>query len=77
MKSVEKTVLTFALGIAIGAGIGVLFAPDKGACTRRKIKREYDSYINKIHDKIEDLKMKEKELVEKLRKATESKSHEA
>lgn len=72
-----KKVLALAMGVAIGVGIGVLFAPDKGTRTRRKIKREYDHYLDKINDKIEDLKMKERELVDKARKLVNSKHREA
>lgn len=73
MKSVEKTILTLAIGVAIGAGIGILFAPDKGTRTRRKIKREYDKYIDIMSDKLADLKEKEKELLNKARKTVEGK----
>jgi gas vesicle protein len=37
-----KTILALLAGAAIGAGIGILFAPDKGSETRRKIREGVD-----------------------------------
>ena len=36
-------VSAIAIGTAIGAGIGVLFAPEKGRKTRKKLKRSAES----------------------------------
>ncbi|TCN70606.1 YtxH domain-containing protein [Acetobacteroides hydrogenigenes] len=44
-----KVVLGVLAGVAVGALIGVLFAPDKGCETRRKISK-------RSHDLAEDLK---------------------
>ena len=46
-----KTALGIVLGIGVGALLGVLFAPDKGSNTRKKIK-------NKGQGLAEDLKGK-------------------
>ncbi len=42
-----KLVGTFA-GIAAGALIGILYAPEKGSTTRKQIKDKSDGFVNKI-----------------------------
>lgn len=37
MKNSSKILATLAVGVASGAVLGLLFAPDKGAVTRKKI----------------------------------------
>jgi gas vesicle protein len=47
-----RTIHKVLIGAAIGAIVGILFAPNKGSITRRKIRRKG----NQIKDKIKDLK---------------------
>jgi len=47
MKS-GKIVLGLLAGIAIGSLAGILFAPEKGSTTRKKIVGKSDAYAQKI-----------------------------
>ncbi len=47
-----RTANKVLIGAAIGAIVGVLFAPNKGSITRRRLRRKG----NQIRDKINDLK---------------------
>jgi gas vesicle protein len=49
-----KLVLGLLAGIAAGATLGILFAPDKGHKTRRKIARKSSDYAEEIGEKIEE-----------------------
>src|SRR6478752_4864830 len=48
------TVLALITGVAIGAGVGILFAPNKGSRTKQKIKVGYDDAKHDLKKKIED-----------------------
>lgn len=52
-NSSGNTILAFLTGAAIGAGIGILFAPDKGATTRGKIKESVDDAKSDIKNKLD------------------------
>jgi gas vesicle protein len=49
-----KVVLGVLAGVAIGAGLGILFAPDKGSKTRRKISQKKDDYVDELENKFND-----------------------
>ena len=42
-------------GVAIGAGLGILFAPDEGSKTRKKIKDGFDEKKDELKKKFDDL----------------------
>ena len=57
-----KVVLGFLAGAAVGAIAGILFAPDKGAATRKKIAGKANELLDEIKETAEDAtaKMKHK-----------------
>ena len=72
----NKTILGVVTGIAIGATIGILFAPDKGTKTRKKIakksndlkdnlKDEFDKFLETASDKYNQFTGKGEELLDK------------
>ena len=55
--SKKKTVATLAAGAAIGAGLGMLFAPKKGSETRKELKNKLDEFIGKAKEiNLDDVK---------------------
>ena len=46
-----KIVLGVLAGIATGALLGILFAPDKGCNTRKKIVHKGEDYVEEVKDK--------------------------
>ena len=49
-----KIVTTILASAAVGAALGILFAPDKGARTRKKIMRQGDDFKDMVQDKVND-----------------------
>jgi gas vesicle protein len=58
MTKTEKTLAGVVAGSVAGAALGVLFAPDKGENTRKKIADKAEDVIHSLEDKIEELKTK-------------------
>jgi gas vesicle protein len=51
----EKIITGFLIGLTAGAVLGILFAPGKGADTRKKIATEGKDLKNKIHDLMNEI----------------------
>lgn len=75
MKTSGKILAAVAAGIAAGAVLGILFAPDKGTETRRKIndqgrkfaegaKEKFRKGREKFNDLKEDIEQRVKETVD-------------
>lgn len=52
----EKVILATLTGVASGVILGLLFAPDKGEETRKKIAEKREEYLKDIKDEIEELR---------------------
>ena len=51
----DKIILGVLGGVAVGALLGVLFAPDKGDKTRKKIIDKSNDYADELKDKLDTL----------------------
>jgi len=50
-NNVGKIVSSLLIGAAIGGILGILFAPEKGSKTRKKISGKTEDFTNSIKDK--------------------------
>lgn len=86
--STKSVLISLAAGVATGAALGVLFAPAKGAVTRRTISRkgeralnglmdQFNERIDEITDKFEVVKEELNLLIDRANEALESDEAEA
>lgn len=61
----SKSIIGILGGVAIGAALGVLFAPDKGTKTRKKIADKGSDLASAAQDKYNSALSKGEELVDK------------
>jgi gas vesicle protein len=50
-----KIILGVLAGAAVGALLGILFAPDKGKETRKKIIHKGEEYVDNLKEKVNSL----------------------
>lgn len=77
--NLTKTLLAFAAGAAIGGILGVLFAPEKGIVTRKKITSSGDDFLDLMKSKLNDLMdevTRETEIIKKAEKDLFAKKEE-
>lgn len=54
-ENTGNNLLLLLAGLAVGVGVGVLIAPDKGSNTRQKIKDGFDSSADDVLEKLAGL----------------------
>lgn len=72
MNNTGKILVALSAGVALGAVLGIMFAPDKGSETRRKIKDKGKKFADEVKDKFN----KGKEKFEDLKEGLKEKAHE-
>jgi gas vesicle protein len=55
MRTTSKIIVATLAGVTTGIVLGLLFAPDKGSETRRKISDKYTDLSDQVKNKISDL----------------------
>ena len=73
MSKIGSTLAALVVGAAIGAGVGILFAPDKGKNTREKIKDSVSDKAEKLKEQLEKLTENVKEKSAELKGSVEEK----
>jgi len=76
MNTSGKILAAVAAGIAAGAVLGILFAPDKGSETRRKINEQGKKIADDVKDKFRKGKEKFSDLKEDIEKTVREKVEE-
>jgi len=71
-----QTLLALLTGAAIGAGIGILYAPDKGSKTRDKLSKEASNAQKKLNKQIQETSQNLSEKAQKARLSFEQKLEE-
>lgn len=52
--SLGKVLLGVLAGIAVGAMLGILFAPEKGSVTRKKVSKKGEDYADALKEKFNE-----------------------
>ena len=62
MKNISKILIALGAGVAIGGVLGILFAPDKGSLTKKKIAEDSKKFTDNFNRKIKSGKEKKSRL---------------
>ncbi|GAB2824362.1 YtxH domain-containing protein [Ferruginibacter profundus] len=76
MNNTGKILTAVAAGVAAGAVLGILFAPDKGSETRKKINEQGKKIAHNVKDSFEKGKEKLNGLKEDIAKTVREKAEE-
>lgn len=71
-----QTLLALLTGAAIGAGIGILYAPDKGSKTRAQISKEAEKAKKKLNKQVKETSQNLSEKAKQARLSFEEKLEE-
>ena len=68
MKSTSKiAIFSLIAGAAVGAVLGILYAPDKGSVTRKKLKDKAEDLGDKVSEKYDSFKNEMKNMKERMK----------
>ena len=76
MNNTGKILTAFAAGATAGAILGILFAPDKGSETRKKISEQGKKFTDDVKDKFRKGKEKFSDFKEDIEKTVREKVEE-
>jgi gas vesicle protein len=65
MSTRNNSLIALLTGAAVGLGLGILFAPDKGSKTREKMKDGFDDLKDELKTKFNEMEEEAKEKVSK------------
>lgn len=68
MNKTAKVLMTIGASLAVGTAIGVLYAPEEGVETRRKIVKRSKKLIGTVNDSIDEGKESLEEIKDVLQK---------
>ena len=75
--STGKVLLGVLAGIVVGAALGILFAPEKGSATRKRISEKSDEYADDLVEKFNEFIESINEKFERVVKETANKAKDA